>query len=113
MSMGPSSLQTQVCIDLELYVPVDPWESHPCHRKLMSTISKAIYLPGLVEFYFDTARTIMDLTLSRTIQNFTKIRYHIPQEGGSFPSIEDRVLTSFPALDIPSKDIYNTRYVAS
>ncbi len=53
----------------------------------------------------------MDLTVSRTIQNFTKIRYHIPHGGDSFPSIEDRFLKSFPALEISSKEIYNTRCV--
>lgn len=73
---------------------------------------KAIYPPGLVEFYFDTARTVMDLTISQTIQNFTKLRYAVSQEGGSFPSIEDRFLISFPALEVSSKQIYNTRRVS-
>ena len=85
----------------------------PRHQKLTSSALKAIYPPGIVEFYFDSARTIMDLTLSQTIQNFAKIRYHIPQEGGAFPSIEDRVLKSFPALEASSKEIYNTRCVGS
>ncbi len=72
---------------------------------------QATYRPAIVEFYFDNARTIMDLTVSRTIQNFTKIRYHIPHGGDSFPSIEDRFLKSFPALELSSKEIYNTRCV--
>lgn len=69
----------------------------------------ATYAPGVVEFYFDNARTFMDLTLSQTIFNFTKIRYHLPHEGGSFPSIEDRFFALSLALEAPSKEIYNTR----
>lgn len=76
---------------------------------LMQSINIAAYIPGLVEFYFETARTFMDLTLSQTIKNFTKIRYHLPHEGGSFPSIEDRFLSPYLALEASSKEIYNTR----
>ena len=72
----------------------------------------AIYPSGLVEFYFETARTVMDLTISQTFLNFTNLRWHIPQAGGSFPSIEDRFINSFPALEAPSKAVYNTRWVA-
>lgn len=69
--------------------------------------------PGIIEFFFDTARTIMDLTLSQTIHNFTKLRYAIAHEGGAFPSIEDRFLKQSPTLEASSKGIYNTRYVCA
>jgi predicted TIM-barrel fold metal-dependent hydrolase len=70
-----------------------------------------VYPSGLVEFYFETARTVMDLTLSLTLHNFTGIRYLLPHEGGAFPSFEDRMLRSLPALVGPAMQIFNTRYV--
>ncbi|MCJ1224879.1 hypothetical protein MMC12_001526 [Toensbergia leucococca] len=69
-----------------------------------------VYPPGIVEFYFETARTIMDLTISQTINNFTKLHYVIPHVGGSFPSIEDRFIKSYPALESPAKQIFNSRF---
>lgn len=53
----------------------------------------------------------MDLTLSQTIHNFTKLNFVIPHVGGAFPAIEDRFIKSFPALEGPSKAIYNSRLV--
>lgn len=105
--MAPLSLPTLVS------VPARSPYYYSVEKVDFLTREQAIYLPGLVEFYFDSARTIMDLTLSQTIQNFTKILYHIPQEGGSFPSIEDRFIKSYPALETSSKEVYNTRCVTS
>jgi len=68
------------------------------------------YITGKIEFYFETARTIMDLTLTQTIQNFTNIHYVIPHVGGSFPSTADRILKSYPTLYDSSFEIYNTRF---
>ncbi|KAL9131320.1 MAG: hypothetical protein Q9175_006792 [Cornicularia normoerica] len=63
------------------------------------------------EFFFDTARTVMSLTLSLTLQNYTHINYQLPHEGDAWPSIEDRLLKSGPvALELASKKIYNTRF---
>ncbi|KAK4893012.1 hypothetical protein LTR27_008549 [Elasticomyces elasticus] len=71
----------------------------------------ALYPEGLVEFYFETARTFMDLTISQTIANFTALRWVVPHGGGSFPSIEDRFITSQPpALLAASKAAYSTRF---
>ncbi|KAM0805995.1 hypothetical protein BDR22DRAFT_896156 [Usnea florida] len=70
-----------------------------------------IYPDAYAEFFFETARTVMDLTTSQTIQNFTKIRYQIPSAGGSLPSIEDRFLKSYyPALETSAKAAYNKRF---
>jgi len=49
------------------------------------------YPPGIFEFYFETARTFMDLSLSRTLVNYTKFNWVVPHVGGSFPSVIDRV----------------------
>ncbi len=32
-----------------------------------------LYMTGLVEFYFETARCLMDLTYTQTLMNFTNI----------------------------------------
>ncbi|KAB5531275.1 hypothetical protein GE09DRAFT_1146520 [Coniochaeta sp. 2T2.1] len=68
-----------------------------------------VYPSGLVEFYFETARAIMDLTASQTLTNFTNIRYGFTHGGGAFPSIEDRFLKSFGALEGAAKEAYNSR----
>ncbi|KAB5575551.1 hypothetical protein GE09DRAFT_1092464 [Coniochaeta sp. 2T2.1] len=69
----------------------------------------AVYPSGLVEFYFETARAIMDLTASQTLTNFTNIRYGFTHGGGAFPSFEDRLLKSFGALEGAAKEAYNSR----
>ena len=52
----------------------------------------------------------MDLTISRTVANFTAIKWIVPHAGGSFPSIEDRFITSQPPdLLAASKAAYSTR----
>lgn len=51
----------------------------------------------------------MDLTLSRTLTNFTSIRYSISHVGGAFPAIEDRFLKANPAIESQAKDAYKTR----
>ena len=53
----------------------------------------------------------MDLTVTQTIHNFTNINYVIPHAGGSFPSVIDRFIKSYPAIDASSKAIYKTRFV--
>ncbi|KAI9689633.1 MAG: hypothetical protein M1820_010131 [Bogoriella megaspora] len=53
----------------------------------------AAYAAGLIEFYFETARTLRDVTLSGTLLNFTSLHWVAAQIGGSFPSIIDRFIT--------------------
>ncbi|KAG6865411.1 hypothetical protein C0991_002905 [Blastosporella zonata] len=68
------------------------------------------YPTGNIEFFFETARTLMDLTLTQTIQNFTSINYIIPHVGGAFPACADRILKSAPAIYNSSMQIYQTRF---
>ncbi|KAH6902444.1 hypothetical protein BKA70DRAFT_1229091 [Coprinopsis sp. MPI-PUGE-AT-0042] len=68
------------------------------------------YPTGNIEFYFETARTIMDLTLTQTIHTFTNIHYVIPHVGGAFPATVDRILKSVPAIYDSSFAIYKTRF---
>ncbi|EDR03315.1 uncharacterized protein LACBIDRAFT_295281 [Laccaria bicolor S238N-H82] len=68
------------------------------------------YATGNIEFYFETARTLMDLTLTQTIHNFTNIHYVIPHVGGAFTTSIDRILKSVPPLYDASMQIYSTRF---
>ncbi|KAF8163694.1 hypothetical protein B0H34DRAFT_696470 [Crassisporium funariophilum] len=68
------------------------------------------YVAGKIEFYFETARVLMDLTLTQTIHNFTNIHYVIPHVGGAFPSTIDRILKSYPAIYDSSFNIFHTRF---
>ena len=105
-------------------VPANPSESSSCYlclfslnrnyrRKTLINVTIAIYPTFFAEFFFDTARTVMSLTLSGTLQNFTKINYQLPHAGDAWPSVEDRLLKSGPvALEKAAKKIYNERYVS-
>jgi len=69
----------------------------PCLQSTDGTLISAnptLYPPGTVEFYFETARTFMDLSLTRTLVNFTQLNWIVPHAGGSFPSIMSRFLTT-------------------
>jgi hypothetical protein len=70
----------------------------------------ALYTPGIVEFYFETARTVMDLTLSRVLVQYKNIRYIIAHVGGAFPAIQDRFLKQRLEFEVDAKLAYNTRY---
>jgi hypothetical protein len=69
----------------------------PCLRTedgALISANPTLYIDGMVEFYFETARTFMDLSLSGTLMNFTKLNWIVPHAGGSFPSVISRALTS-------------------
>jgi hypothetical protein len=70
----------------------------------------ALYPSGMVELYFDTARTLMDLILSGTVQNYTSIMYQISHTGDSFPSIIDRFLATSSADTAAVYKILQTRF---
>ncbi|KIK64742.1 hypothetical protein GYMLUDRAFT_160528, partial [Collybiopsis luxurians FD-317 M1] len=54
------------------------------------------YATGVIEFYFETARTLEDLIMTQTILNFTNIDYIIPHVGGAFPAAADRMMKRLP-----------------
>ncbi|KAJ7761521.1 hypothetical protein DFH07DRAFT_420138 [Mycena maculata] len=70
--------------------------------KVNETFVKAnptVYSPVLAEFYFETARTFLDLALSQTLTNFSSLDFIIPHLGGSFLSIIDRSIPPSQLLD--------------
>ncbi|KAM3081333.1 hypothetical protein ACMFMG_004801 [Clarireedia jacksonii] len=69
-----------------------------------------MYGSGLVELYFDTARTLMDLVLTGTVQNYSSIMYQIPHTGDAFPSIIDRFLSTASTNTVAIYKILQTRF---
>lgn len=67
------------------------------------------YVTGLVEFYFETARALMDLVLSQTLIKYTNVRWSIAHVGGAFPAIEDRFVKKSTALEKLAKQALNSR----
>ncbi|KAK5012160.1 hypothetical protein LTR60_004527 [Cryomyces antarcticus] len=88
---------------------VHPNEPHLHQDHTLTSANPTPYPPGAIEFYFETARTFMDLTVSQTLVNFTKLRYAVAHVGGSFPSVIDRFMRNYPALDASSTEIYKSR----
>lgn len=72
----------------------------------------AVYTSGFVEFYFETARTAMDLVVSQTLQNFTNLNFILAHVGGSFPSIIDR-LEQILGIPAAVEVVYRTWYAWS
>ncbi|KAE9387522.1 hypothetical protein BT96DRAFT_482952 [Gymnopus androsaceus JB14] len=50
------------------------------------------YPTGFSEYYFETARTFQDLTVTQTLHNFSNIDWIVPHAGAAYPTILDRVL---------------------
>lgn len=53
---------------------------------------------------------MLDLTLTQSFVNFTNILWIFSHCGGAFPSIEDRALKLQPAIEVPAKAVYGSRY---
>ena len=62
----------------------------------------------LMEFFFDTSRTVVNMILNRTFQKFSQIRFVIPHAGSVLPVLADRlgglstILPDFADLDARS-----------
>ncbi len=58
----------------------------------------------LMEFFFDTTRTVVNLLLNRTPQKYPKIRFLIPHAGAFLPVLSDRLIPMsgmfFPEGDV-------------
>jgi predicted TIM-barrel fold metal-dependent hydrolase len=68
-----------------------------------------IYPTGNIEFYFETARVLSDLSITQTLTNFTNLNYIIPHVGGAFPSVADRLLKSYPSIYNSTMEVLRTR----
>lgn len=81
-------------------------------RFLSNFVRVALYSTGSIEYYFETARTVADLTVTQTLMNYTNLRWQFAQCGGSFPSVQDRLLKRSPALEASAQEVYNSRSVS-
>lgn len=63
-----------------------------CCRTLLPNVP-----PAVVEFVFDTTRTIVSLLFSGTFARCPDIKFIFPQAGGTLPMISDRIVNNFKA----------------
>lgn len=86
-----NTLQTTKSIPIFVH-PTTPCLHSPNTNdtSVLINANPTLYNAGIVEFYFETARTFMDLTLMQTLVNSTKLKWVVPHGGGAFPSIIDR-----------------------
>jgi predicted TIM-barrel fold metal-dependent hydrolase len=69
-----------------------------------------VYPDGLVELYFESARTFMDLILTSTLSTFSRLNFVVPHAGGSFPSIISRMLSRLsPAAFAAQLEVFKQR----
>ena len=74
--------------------PTDPLQRDSEGALVVS--NPTTYPTGLIEFYFESARTVQDLILTRTLTAFTNLHWSISHVGGAFPSVQDRFLRTQP-----------------
>ncbi|KAF5371681.1 hypothetical protein D9758_003485 [Tetrapyrgos nigripes] len=83
---------------------------HGLAQEVLVEANPTTYKTGIVEFYFETARTMEDLVMTQTALNFTNIQYVIPHVGGAFPAIFDRMMSERPDLYNATLEALKTRF---
>ncbi|KAG9671705.1 hypothetical protein KCU99_g2927, partial [Aureobasidium melanogenum] len=89
--------------------------NEPCMRisngnSSLIIANPTVYPDGLVELYFESARTFMDLALTSTLSTSSKLNFIVPHAGGSFPSIISRMLSSLsPAAFAAQLEVFKQR----
>lgn len=73
------------------------------------------YISGLFEFFFETGRVFMDLTMSGGLSKWANLRWIAAHVGGTFPTILDRMIKSLDSASSEKlyKGIYTSRYARS
>ncbi|KAG9997167.1 hypothetical protein KCU78_g17087, partial [Aureobasidium melanogenum] len=90
--------------------PNEPCMRIPNGNNSLIIANPTVYPDGLVELYFESARTFMDLTLTSTLSTFSKLSFIVPHAGGSFPSITSRMLSSLsPAAFAAQLEVFKQR----
>jgi len=56
------------------------------------------YQAPVIEFFFDAARTVSDLILTGTVQNYANVKWIIPHCGGVLPAVFERFLRTSSLL---------------
>ncbi|KAF9005751.1 amidohydrolase 2 [Hymenopellis radicata] len=86
--------------------PTTPCNSQACNhsdltpqRKRDSIPLSETYIIGIMEYFFDSARTFVDILLSGTAAAHPDVTFIVPHCGNALPSVLDRaLLTSSPEL---------------
>jgi len=90
--------------------PNEPCLRVPNGNGSLIIANPTVYPDGLVELYFESARTFMDLTLASTLSTFSKLNFIVPHAGGSFPSIISRMLSRLsPAAFAAQLEVFKQR----
>jgi predicted TIM-barrel fold metal-dependent hydrolase len=90
--------------------PNEPCLRIPNGNGSLIIANPTVYPDGLVELYFESARTFMDLTLTSTLSTFSKLNFIVPHAGGSFPSIISRMLSRLsPAAFAAQLEVFKQR----
>jgi len=90
--------------------PNEPCLRVPNGNGSLIIANPTVYPDGLVELYFESARTFMDLTLTSTLSTFSRLNFIVPHAGGSFPSIISRMLSRLsPAAFAAQLEVFKQR----
>jgi predicted TIM-barrel fold metal-dependent hydrolase len=90
--------------------PNEPCMRYPNDNGSLIIANPTVYADGLVELYFETARTFMDLTLTSTLSTFSRLKFIVPHAGGSFSSIISRMLSRLsPATFTAQLEVFKQR----
>jgi predicted TIM-barrel fold metal-dependent hydrolase len=90
--------------------PNEPCLRIPNGNGSLIIANPTVYPDGLVELYFESARTFMDLTLTSTLSTFSRLNFVVPHAGGSFPSIISRMLSRLsPAAFAAQLEVFKQR----
>ena len=90
--------------------PNEPCLRVPNGNGSLIIANPTVYPDGLVELYFESARTFMDLTLTSTLSIFSRLNFIVPHAGGSFPSIISRMLSRLsPAAFAAQLEVFKQR----
>ncbi|KAF7846104.1 hypothetical protein BT93_L5250 [Corymbia citriodora subsp. variegata] len=76
----------------------------PCHSHGGSAAPMTQYPAPMFEFFFDTARCLLNLLLSGTVARCPNITFIIPHCGGAAPPLLRRCASLGPMLNIPTVD---------
>ncbi|MCJ1298591.1 hypothetical protein MMC08_001381 [Hypocenomyce scalaris] len=70
--------------------PTQPCKAHDGGTGCTSAMPLPKYPTGMFEFLFDTARAVINLFLSKTVERYPNITFIVPHAGGGLPPLIER-----------------------
>jgi predicted TIM-barrel fold metal-dependent hydrolase len=75
---------------------------HPTSPSCQGCIDVSMGYPRpMIEFLFETTRTVTNLILSGTLDKYPNIRVIVPHAGATLPLLADRIIAVSPILQLP------------